>query len=256
MIRSRFLFLPAIVVFVSLPMCWGIPVLAADTTECFTVGPTDFEMYLSFEGMGRPTAEQALGQQVVLGYGLTEHLSGYFSTTLSADGNLVHTGTETAAGLYGTPLDGEHLDLDVFLGCSTDGDDHFTTGPGLELNWDAAPDLAAWGLYARSGLAVSGHETADGFGRTTDLKLTLGCYWTLAAGQQLLLEFDGATEDHPSHLHGTQKEWSTGGWALGYNVDLNDTMELLTQAYIDIPEDGEDTGFGLMVGFIATLGTD
>ncbi|RLE29109.1 MAG: hypothetical protein DRJ61_15205, partial [Acidobacteria bacterium] len=228
----------------------------ADTTECYAPGPTDFELYLAFEGAGRATAEQTLGQQLVLGYGLTERLSGYFSTTLTADGNLVHPETETAAGLYGTPLDSDHLDLDVFLGFGVQGGDRFTAGPGLELNWDAAPDLDAWGLYVRSGLAVSGHETDAGFGRTTDLELTLGCYWTVAPGRQFLLEFDGCTEDQESHLHGTEKEWSIGGWALGFNASLNRTMELITQVYLDVPDDGEDYGLGAMVGFIATMSTD
>ncbi len=251
-------FFPALAVLVFLLLDTGAPrsASAADTTECFAVGPTDFEFYLSMAGLGLPASDQRLGSQIVLGYGLTQRLSGYLGTVLSADGNMVRGSSEIAAGIFGTPLDTDHLDLDVFLEFSNDELDEFTTGPSLELNWDARPDQTTWGLYARSGLAISGSITLAGSRRTSDLELTMGAYWTVAPGHQLLVEFDGARKDNAgghSPLHDSEKEWTTGGWAVGYNAAINKTMELISQAYLDVPGDEESYSWGLMLGFIATM---
>jgi hypothetical protein len=44
-----------------------------------------------------------------------------------------------------------------------------------------------------------------------------------------------------------------GGISLGYNVILADPLELITEVYFDIPQDDENFGVDVMVGFIATL---
>ncbi len=228
---------------------------AGDTIECYGMGTIDFEMYFTFDGANRTPSNQILGSQFMLGYGLTNRLSGYLGTTFSVNGNLVDSATENSVGLFTTPLDTDHLDLDILLDFSAHGNNQFTIGPGLELNWDAASELDSWGLYVRSGLAISGQGTAKGSVQTADIILVLGCYGTLGQGHQLLLEFDGALEEQSSHLHTVEKEWSTGGWALGYNTTLSQTLELISQAYLEIPAGNDAYSFGLMIGFIATIPT-
>jgi len=232
--------------------------LGADTTEPFDLGATNFEMYLNYEGLGLDTDLQNIAGETVWGYGITERFSGYAGFVASADGDFVGGDKELAFGLYGTPLDGDHLDLDLFLGFSALGPqlDQFILSPSLELNWDSRPDLAGWGLYTRAGYAISGRTTTEGSERFSDFELTLGCYWTVSPGHQLLVEFDGAFANDGVdniHLHDLDREWSTGGIALGYNVEINGTMEMINQVSYDLPDDDEDASFGLMTGFIATL---
>jgi len=229
---------------------------AADTTECYALGPTDFEFYINIDGLSRPASEQTIGNQIVLGYGITPRLSGYLGTVLSADGNLLNSSSEIATGLFGTPWDSAHLDLDIFLGFNHNHAGDFTISPGLELNWDAAPNLAAWGLYTRSGMTFSGSSSLDGNSKTSKLLLALGGYWTIVPGHQLLIEFDGELQSNaanPSHLRNNDKEWTTGGVAIGYNAFLQESLELISHIYIDIPEDNEDLSFGWMFGFITTM---
>ncbi len=227
---------------------------AADTVECFDPGPSDAEIYLSFNAMGRPTAVQSLDAEVLLGYGLTPRLSAFLGTVLDADGNLLNAATETSLGIFGTVLDSGHWDLDLWVDANTLSDSGFTGGPGLEVNWDAAPDLQRWGLYTRAALAVSGRVDDAGPGRTSDIELTFGAYRTFPASWQLLLEYDTATRDAISHIHGTEKKWTQGGWALGCNGPVGDHLELITQLYVDVPDDRENYGVGVMAGFIATFG--
>ncbi len=44
-----------------------------------------------------------------------------------------------------------------------------------------------------------------------------------------------------------------GGLALGYNVTLSESIELINQLYLDIPQRDDPVAVGLMIGFIATL---
>ena len=44
-----------------------------------------------------------------------------------------------------------------------------------------------------------------------------------------------------------------GGLAFGYNIVLNERIELINQLYVDIPQRNESAAWSLMFGFIATL---
>jgi hypothetical protein len=64
---------------------------------------------------------------------------------------------------------------------------------------------------------------------------------------QLLLENDMGIN------HNGETTAVIDGVALGYNVCVNDTIELINQVYLDIPQQREQIAIGVMVGMIATL---
>ena len=228
------------------------PATAADTTEPFDRGATDFEMYLGQDGFGLETAEQSVGSEMVLGYGVTERVSAFVGAALSADGHFLNDRTEMVFGLYGTALDTRQLDLDLFLAFAGSGGGGFTASPSFELNWDAAPGLSRWGLYTRAGLAVTGHAGDAGPARTTDVEVALGTYWTVGAGRQLLLEFDGAFVDGAVGEPGGRR-WDSGAFALGFNVGVTESMEMINQVHYHLADVDGHGSFGVMLGFIATL---
>ncbi|MBE0566770.1 MAG: hypothetical protein IH621_12465 [Krumholzibacteria bacterium] len=230
--------------------------LAADTTEPVDRGATDFEMYLGKDGFGLATAERSVGSEMLLGYGITDRVSAFVGAALSADGHFLNSESEMAFGLFGTAFDTRSLDLDLSVAFTGADGGGFTANPSLELNWDASPELDHWGLYTRAGLAISGRDGSEGPSRTTDMELAIGTYWTLAAGRQLLLEFDGAFVDgHDASAPGAGRAWETGGIALGFNAAVTETLEMINQVYRGLPADGEAASFGVMVGFVATLPT-
>ena len=61
------------------------------------------------------------------------------------------------SGIFGTPVDSDHFDLDLFLDASFSPDE-FGLTPALELNFDLAPDLEVWGVYIRVEEGFSGRD--------------------------------------------------------------------------------------------------
>ena len=224
---------------------------AVDTTEPFDRGAADFEMYLSQDGVGLASGDRSLGSEFVLGYGLTDRLSALVSTSMMADGFLLNGEGALAVGVFGNVLERGPWSLDLALALSAPaGGDGATAEPQFELNWDAAPRQDSWGLFARGGLAVSGHHGETGPQRLTETTLAAGAYWTVAADTQLLVEYAGAfAADEP----GGSRRWHADGLALGCNRAVSDSVEMIGQICWCPPGEPVPASFGAMIGFVATL---
>lgn len=226
-------------------------VRAADTLEPFAVGLSDAEVYLGFEGVG-PTAKNAYGE-LVLGFGLLERLTFLMGGVVQHDPELSATSGELYAAMMGTVLDTDHLDLDLVLELRFTGEalDRPRVTPMLELNLDRRPDMSSWGLYLRAGVPLQGRESPAGGAWQLALQVenTVGAYRTMGR-HQLLLEYDMAFD--PSPL-AEQLAVTVGGLALGYNVTINDQMELISQIYLDLPQQNQPLTANLMLGMIFTL---
>ncbi len=246
------------------------PVPAADTLETWDAGCADVEFAVTLDGMGQDAGERAYCGDMLLGWGVARRLSAYVALSLAGSGDL-RDGTPSAGlGVFGTPLETDHVDLDLHLEFGADGPGlgRINLGPSLELNLDAAPDRASWGLYARAGLALAeaaddeadataktgadpGATTpVDADGRTVDRLLTVGTYLTLDPKRQLLLEYDVIYHDEPEPGAPATEH---GGLALGYNRLLGEQLELVSQVRWDVPQGGGDGALGMSLGVIATL---
>jgi hypothetical protein len=233
-------------------LSWG-PARAADTVETWDVGATDVDFYLGFDGIGPDEDARSMYGDIMLGYGLVHGLSAYIGATLSANDHFADGNADVYLGVFGTPVETDHFDLDLFLdvGAGGDGFDDFAVTPSTEINFDLDPDLGSWGLYLRMGVPVYGEPDEDDPGehvRAFDVELNPGTYFTLGRGHQLLLEYDMSF--HPRHeAHTTH----VGGVALGYNVVLAEPIELINQIYVDIPQGDETAAVGLFTGIIVTM---
>ncbi len=235
------------------------PARAADTIETWDVGATDVDFYSGLDGMGLSRAEGSVFGDIMLGYGLVKGLSAYIGQKIT--GNTFFTGGSgtTYLGMFGTPIDTKHFDLDLFLGFDLGGTgyDEFGVTPMVELNFDLDPNRLSWGAYVRAGFRLHGHnltqdEENPNWETHTTLATAVGTYYTIARRHQLLLEFDFAWK---RLRHDDEREIEIGGVALGYNVTLSDRVELINQVLVDIPQSGEKTSVGFMTGFIFTLPT-
>lgn len=234
------------------------PARASDTTETFDPGATDIELYATADGLGRAAAERAFSADLVLGYGVMERLSAYLGTTLLGDGTLGSGAAQPFLGVYGTPLETDHIDIDLFLGLAVaDGSLH--VAPAFELNLDSDPTLLGWGLYLRGGVDLSNRRlpahTHDGeqllSGLAWSADATLGAYWTVHERHQLLLELDAAFQLAPGP---DERAAELGGVALGYNVGVHEAIELITQVWLDLPQEpAEPPALAATAGFIATI---
>jgi len=83
------------------------------------------------------------------------------------------------------------------------------------------------------------------------LEATLGAFTTLNERHQLLLEVDGAYRPAPGP---SELRLQLGGAAVGYNLVLSESIELINQVFIDLPQSAsEPIAVGVMLGFVATL---
>ena len=226
----------------------------ADTVETWDAGATDVDFYLGFDNAGAPRSERAIYGDIMIGYGIVDRFSAYLGTNLSAPDHLSRAEPSFYLGVFGTIVETAHVDLDLFLDVGTGGAgmSKLEITPALELNFDLDPEMSSWGLYLRASLVGHGHELPASTAPEAAVSFAVnpGAYWMVADGHQLLLEYD--MDYHPSPGEGEQRV-DTGGFAFGYNLVLDDAIELVTQLHVSVPEPDEPLAMSVMVGFIATL---
>ena len=255
-VKSR---LPIMAVLATMFLALGAPAWAADTVEAWAVGATDVDYYVGADRLRRSRAERTVYTDIMLGYGLVEGLSAYLGICMEGNGYLTTGAPALYTGLFGTIVETDHVDFDLFLDVSAGGPglSELVLTPAFELNVDMDPDMLSWGAYLRFGLPLIGQSTpvtGDPGALTHDtlvhVEPVLGAYWSPRAGHQLLVEVDGLMHATPSR---GERPLDLGGVALGYNVALGDAIELITQVQVDIPLGDELFDFGGMIGIIATL---
>jgi len=222
---------------------------AADTIETFDPGPTDLEFYVGLDGVGPKHQDRTVSTEVVAGFGIIDRLSLYVGAALEADHRFSGGAAGLNVGLFGTPIDTRHIDLDVVLdvGAAGPGFEQLCLTPMAELNVDLDPDMGSWGVYLRAGAAIEGSsEEGSSLPPSFAVLLNPGTYLTVAGRHQILLEYDMA-------LLPQTGEVEVGGIALGWNVVLAEPIELVTQLALDIPQADERAAIGASVGFVATL---
>lgn len=229
------------------------PGQAADTLEPFDHGASDVEVYLGVDGLGSSAADHAPYVDMFLGYGVAERFSAGLGLTLETNGYFQSSSAAFLAEVFGTPLDTDHVDLDIVLDAAlSTGDDIFHLSPFFELNLDVEPDQASWGVYLRGGLEINGAESDGDTSPEVSLLALVGLYWTVHEGHQLLLEADAGTR---LRHHDDSESFQPGSVVLGYNVTIHPSIELISHVFADLSDvaDGDVTA-GLMLGFLGTLG--
>jgi len=219
---------------------------AADTVETWSVGATDVDFYVGYEARGRKSQNGVTYTDMMLGYGLSERLSAYLGTTLAGNGRLGAAEPSFYVGLFGTVVDTQHLDLDLFLDTATTQGPAgtLTVTPAVELNLDADAERQNVGLYLRLSAPFAGATDADA-APTAELAWNPGAYWTVHEGHQLLFEVVWA--------NAREQAASFGGLSVGYNVALSEALELIHELHVNPGHDDEPTSVALMMGLIASL---
>jgi hypothetical protein len=235
-------------------LTWASDGRTLDTLETYQPGGlTHFEPHVRYQGIGQERAKRTVSARCLLGVGINDWFSGYYYVRgeeldeYLSDGQTAH-----GFGVFASPLDTYHFDLDLVLGLDLVSSGDLWVMPKFELNVDAHPDLSSFGLFLIGTGEFGGHsgteDGAVGARHTLRLGLDIGAYLTLAAGHQLLLQYDTSVPVDPEP---GQRNMEVGGLALGYNVAVHDQIELIHEVVLDIPQDQEACGAGLMVGLIA-----
>jgi hypothetical protein len=235
---------------------WPQPAAAVDTVEIWEPGATNLDFYTNYNGLGLSRSERELGSEIMAGFGVINGLSAYLGAAMGADELFSQGSGEIFAGIYGTPFDSDHFDLDLFLDFRLGGAGlgEFQVAPAVELNFDVAPDLQLWGMYLVVAAPVYGRTVGEADATTTEvathLETTLGTYVTIAERHQILLDYEMAWRPMAA---ADETDIEVGSIGLGYNVFLTPALELITEVRFDIPQEDEAFSVGFMVGFIGTM---
>jgi hypothetical protein len=255
-----------VVLFVLVAFCLSISpedmARAADTLEPYEIGATDLDFYLSVEDLGLDRKDIGISGEAMAGYGLTKRISAYLGLALGADGYLANGSADICLGTYGTLISTDYFDFDLILDFGLGGLNDFVITPGLELNFDLDPEMRTWGMWAGVGFGIYSiaSEEFGALGETIainrrvalDLPFTMGTYYTMAKRHQLLLTFTSVASDLAN-----DPALGRSALALGYNVVLVDTLELITEVSVTLRDSPDgDWGFygvGAVLGFVATI---
>lgn len=229
---------------------------ALDTTEPFDAGLSDAEAYIGYDGLGRTQSPRELSNEFVLGYGLSDRLSIQGGVSFAAEESYFAGDKSLTVGLFATAVDRAHFDFDFMLdfGASGDGLGDLSIAPAIEANYDRDPGMNSWGLYLRTWM--SAFRQWEDFGPDTrrrrgllDYGVNPGAYLRLSPRHEILVEYD------LSLALGDRREPDETAQVvgLGFNMQVSDGLELISQVQRDFPRGGRKQKFGVTVGFIATL---
>lgn len=240
--------------------------LATDTVETWDPGATDLELYMGMEGFNHQDTRRSVFADILVGYGLIKGLSAYAGMTLYGHGQYLSGDRALYLGLFGTPLDSKHFDVDLFLDVKVNGAGNgaFELSPALELNLDADPKMQSYGAYLRMVVPLSGDDNPDSSAAIAGSQLgihldaTLGAYWTIVPNYQLLVEcntgFLNINRFAPWPFSTKSlSQMERLNFSLGFNAVLSDQFELIPQITMTLPSQNEAMDFSAMIGMIVTL---
>lgn len=208
-----------------------------DTTEPFDSGVSDWEMYSTISGLGSEDAgSQELYFESLIGAGITPSFSASFSYAHSENGYLSPTGDEIGLGLFMTVAEGTRAAFDVFGSVATGGSIAFGSEFNLYLG-DGGAQLTITESFE--------NDPSDSQSTASSTLLDPMVHYRPSGGAAELLAGIEWTY--------SEDDTETGPVSAGVNILLSQSVELITQLDVAIPEEGEETTFGLVCGFVATL---
>jgi hypothetical protein len=228
---------------------------AADTIEVWEPGALDVEFHAGVERWTWGGGETHLMGETVVGVGLPNRVSAFVALAGEYREALEEPDLFPTVGAFWTPLETHHLDADLLLGLTSDGEGAVALEPGFEVNLDSSQDMGGLGGYLRGGTSLAGvggqlftDPTADR--HDLDLELTYGAYVRATDRNQLLLEFqqvfhqletNGLTDPEPLAL------------GLGWNHTLNPKAELIFHAFKGFKHQEAPQSWGGSLGVILTV---
>ncbi len=196
-----------------------------------------------------------------LGKGFSSFLTGYMGVYVA--GNKYFSGGSggfflgSMAGLYSY----NHFALDVTLEAGL-FDYYFYATPGIEVNYDLAPDQQFMGFYLNAGQQFTGRDTSWDEDDTTTLhvdesapkhvlapetELKIGFYYSFYPGQQIHVRFDQRFRNKPLF---DENVYEIDALRVGYNVLVLDGLQVQMEVNYRFPQYGNNSRFGLGIGLV------
>ena len=233
---------------------------ALDTTEQLDYGVVEVAPTIGLANIhdGKP----GWLSDISLGYGVADFMTIYTNFTMESEISLAPAYFGFDFDLLTTLYDSENFDVDFHVDFAYG----ITITPGFEFNYDSNNDMSGFGAYLKLDLPIySAHFAAedevDEDGEVTkeevrtdfDLALGIGLYYTIMEGNQLFAE--GGLKVNQMAKKLADKRTVDGYIAVGYNVEIAENIELISEVRVDIPDEKDDTNATISVGMIFDIPT-
>ena len=249
---------------------------AGDTVEPLDKGVVEVAPTVGFANITDENTGWATS--LAVGYGVADFLTITANFDMGSDVALAGADWGFDVDLLTNLLDTDNFDIDFHTDFSyspsgatirTAEAGEIVITPGFEFNFDTDNEMSGFGAYLRADLPIHSWnlgkervigkdaegndviEEKDRVKSDVDLDLTLGMYYTIMEGNQLFLEGGLTVTNMAKNL---AKEVGKEGFvSLGYNVELFENIELVSEVKVIIPEETDDTCGEITVGMIFDL---
>jgi len=203
-------------IFVFLLFLLQLLIFAADTTEPYPYKMMDYEFFLDFSD----AKQERYLLNYVLGYGLTEKISPYFSASTFHNHKLDNNDYSFNFGVFANIIELGIFQFDIY----TDYMFHHTKEYELLIGSELNIDIKNFGIYSR--IEQINFEKLD-------IHHIIGVYVTLFEKYQILLEAVDFKEE----------------FDFGVNIAVNDNVELVTHFSTNKNFDAFNGGIGTIINY-------
>ena len=224
---------------------------AGDTIELLDHGVVEIAPTIGLNSLHKDW-KPGWTSDINVGYGVADFMT--ISTTIALDTTDAFRDSIPGVSfqLLFTPLDTEIFDVDFFVDFGWQG--VYTMAPGLEFNVDSSNDMSGFGAYLRTIFPMYSGPDPENGETVTDFAfaLTIGLYYTIMEDNQLFLE---GGLDIPNMAKKLGDRSTNGYVSLGYNVEVFENFEIVSEVKINIPDGGDPVDAEMTVGAIIDLPT-
>jgi len=197
-------------------LVFSINLFAADTTEPYPYKMMDYEFFLDLSN----AKQERFLPNYVIGYGLTEKISPYFSASTFHDHELANNDYCFNFGVFSNVIELGIFQFDLY----TDYMFHHTKEYELLWGSELNIDMKNFGIYSR--IEQINFEKLD-------IQNIIGVYVTLFEKYQILLETVNFKEE----------------FDFGVNIAINDNIELITHITTNKDLNAFKGGIGTIMNF-------
>jgi len=225
-------------------------VLSVNTVETFDPQSGYFSIDFGINEMQSMLSDSKVNSKIVLGKGLNPFISAYMGMQLQGTKYLSYGWSGLFIGAISKLYSHNHFSFDLTMETGL-FNDMFYAAPGMEINFDMAPDQQFMGFYLNVIENVSGADINDStisfYGFTPETELNVGYYISFIQGQQLHIRFDQRFRHNPAF---DERRYEIDALRLGYNIMMNDGFQIQTELEYQIPMKREKNRYGFRVGLV------
>ncbi len=220
-----------------------------NTVETFHPQTGYFSIDFGISEMQSDMNASKFNSKVILGKGLNSFISAYMGIQLQGSRRFSYGESGYFMGAISKLYSHNYFSFDMILEAGLFSD-FFYSAPGIEINFDLAPDQQFMGFYLDAIENLTGVNIGDSVQVhrfTPETELNIGYYLSLIEGQQLHIRLDQRFRHNPAF---GERRYEIDNLRLGYNMMMSDGFQIQTEFEYHIPMKREKNRYGFRIGLV------